>query len=206
MPHLPSFLVGSIVSGTAFLIVHEQLSHRTRLSKKWKLRGKSSIVFVVAQYDVSRFFDIFYCNLEIVENKCGELLAKARSVRDEQSNTRNVSVSRHWGVGNPETDEQPPPAVRIKLFTGGILLSYHCSPRKFIYARFKEWEISRWLKLGTTELPKCKMLLAGMSKEFNDVSLMYFLQHLFFFCASMPFDVVSRIFLWHAWRWKGHWN
>jgi hypothetical protein len=73
MPHLPSFLVGSIVSGTAFLIVHEQLSHRTRLSKKWKLR-------------------------EIVENKCGELLAKARSVRDEQSNTRNVQGMRNFSL------------------------------------------------------------------------------------------------------------
>jgi hypothetical protein len=38
MVHYPSFLVGSAVAGTAFLALHEQLSHRARLSKKWKLR------------------------------------------------------------------------------------------------------------------------------------------------------------------------
>jgi len=36
--HVPSFLVGSLVSGSGFLFVHQQLSHRSRLSKKWPLR------------------------------------------------------------------------------------------------------------------------------------------------------------------------
>jgi hypothetical protein len=38
--HLPSFFVGSIVSGTGFLLIHRELSHRERLSKKWVLREK----------------------------------------------------------------------------------------------------------------------------------------------------------------------
>lgn len=38
MVHLASFLVGSAVSGTIFLAVNEQLSRRSRLSAKWKLR------------------------------------------------------------------------------------------------------------------------------------------------------------------------
>ena len=38
MVHWPSLFVGSAVSGTMFLVLHEQLSHRSRLSKKWKLR------------------------------------------------------------------------------------------------------------------------------------------------------------------------
>ena len=38
MVHLASFLVGSAVSGTVFLVVNEQLSHRSRLSSKGKLR------------------------------------------------------------------------------------------------------------------------------------------------------------------------
>ena len=40
MVHVPSFLVGSTFSVMCALAVHEQLSHRSRLSKKWKLRGK----------------------------------------------------------------------------------------------------------------------------------------------------------------------
>jgi hypothetical protein len=37
--HIPSFLVGTSFSGVVFLALHEQLSHRSRLSPKWKLRG-----------------------------------------------------------------------------------------------------------------------------------------------------------------------
>jgi len=37
MMHIPSFFVGSIASGTAFLLVHQQLSHRQRLDRKWPL-------------------------------------------------------------------------------------------------------------------------------------------------------------------------
>lgn len=38
--HFPSFLVGSAFSGAAFLLVHQQLSYRSRLTKKWPLREK----------------------------------------------------------------------------------------------------------------------------------------------------------------------
>ena len=37
MMHIPSFFVGSLASGTAFLLVHQQLSHRERLTRKWPL-------------------------------------------------------------------------------------------------------------------------------------------------------------------------
>ena len=37
MMHIPSFFVGSIASGTVFLLVHQQLSHRERLDRKWPL-------------------------------------------------------------------------------------------------------------------------------------------------------------------------
>jgi len=35
--HIPSFLVGSVVSGGAFLLVDRQLSHRHKLSTRWVL-------------------------------------------------------------------------------------------------------------------------------------------------------------------------
>ena len=35
--HLPSFFVGSLASGSAFLLVHQQLSYRERLTRKWPL-------------------------------------------------------------------------------------------------------------------------------------------------------------------------
>ena len=39
--HVPSFFVGSLVSGSAFLLVHQQLSHRERLSRKWPLAERA---------------------------------------------------------------------------------------------------------------------------------------------------------------------
>lgn len=39
MVHFQSMFVGSIFSITSFLIVHQQLSYREQLSKKWKLRS-----------------------------------------------------------------------------------------------------------------------------------------------------------------------
>lgn len=38
--HLPSVLVGSAAAGGGFLLIHRELSHRERLSKKWLLREK----------------------------------------------------------------------------------------------------------------------------------------------------------------------
>jgi len=42
MSNIPSYLVGAAFSGSVFLALHEQLSHRSRLSRKWKLRGEKS--------------------------------------------------------------------------------------------------------------------------------------------------------------------
>ena len=38
MLHLPSALVGSLAAGGGFLLIHRELSHRSRLSNKWVLR------------------------------------------------------------------------------------------------------------------------------------------------------------------------
>jgi hypothetical protein len=39
MPHIPSFFVGCMTSGAAFLLVHQELSHRRRLTRKWEIQG-----------------------------------------------------------------------------------------------------------------------------------------------------------------------
>ena len=39
MPHFPSLFVGTVFSGCAFLAIHQQLSHRRRLSEQWALQG-----------------------------------------------------------------------------------------------------------------------------------------------------------------------
>mmetsp|Transcript_25988 Transcript_25988/g.38403 ORF Transcript_25988/g.38403 Transcript_25988/m.38403 type:complete len:92 (-) Transcript_25988:193-468(-) len=36
--HIKSFLIGSSVSMFGFLLIHEQLSYRKRLTRKWPLR------------------------------------------------------------------------------------------------------------------------------------------------------------------------
>jgi hypothetical protein len=38
--HIPSVLVGSVVSGSGFLLIHRELSHRERLSNRWLLAEK----------------------------------------------------------------------------------------------------------------------------------------------------------------------
>jgi hypothetical protein len=38
--HIPSFVVGSIASGSLFLAVHQQASYRSRLSYRWPLAGE----------------------------------------------------------------------------------------------------------------------------------------------------------------------
>lgn len=37
MPHAASFVVGSLVAGTGFLVIHRNLSHRSQLSYRWPL-------------------------------------------------------------------------------------------------------------------------------------------------------------------------
>ena len=41
MHHIPSFFVGSLASGTIGLLIHQQLSHRNRLTQKWPLAEKA---------------------------------------------------------------------------------------------------------------------------------------------------------------------
>lgn len=39
--HVPSLFVGSLASGSAFLLVHQQLSYRQRLTRKWPLAERA---------------------------------------------------------------------------------------------------------------------------------------------------------------------
>eukprot|EP00536_Pseudo-nitzschia_multiseries_P010143 jgi/Psemu1/307062/fgenesh1_kg.300_\ len=41
MLHVPSLFVGSLTSGSAFLLVHQQLSYRESLSRKWAMAEKA---------------------------------------------------------------------------------------------------------------------------------------------------------------------
>mmetsp|Transcript_11761 Transcript_11761/g.16287 ORF Transcript_11761/g.16287 Transcript_11761/m.16287 type:complete len:92 (+) Transcript_11761:115-390(+) len=38
--HFPSFLVGSMAAGSGCLLIHRELSHRSRLSARWALSEK----------------------------------------------------------------------------------------------------------------------------------------------------------------------
>jgi len=60
MVHVPSFVIGGVFSGTAFLMIHEQVSHRSRLSQKWAVA-------------------------DFAEEKWRELKANARKTRDIES-------------------------------------------------------------------------------------------------------------------------
>mmetsp|Transcript_29620 Transcript_29620/g.81422 ORF Transcript_29620/g.81422 Transcript_29620/m.81422 type:complete len:91 (+) Transcript_29620:46-318(+) len=54
--HLPSFLIGSLTSGTGFLLIHKELSHRRRLSKKWAVTEIAEAQFknAMKQIQISR--------------------------------------------------------------------------------------------------------------------------------------------------------
>ena len=77
---LPSFLralvyfdsVGGMTSGAAFLMVHEQLSFRNRLSKKWIVR-------------------------EMAEAKFQEVKARARAARDDMEPTKVGAMTSYQG-------------------------------------------------------------------------------------------------------------
>ena len=69
MVHIPSFLVGTAVTGTGFLLIHKELSHRERLSPKWRL-------------------------MELAEDQLDKMIAaaKAKSITDSSSS----SVRKEW--------------------------------------------------------------------------------------------------------------
>ena len=74
--HVPSFLVGSAFSGTAFLFVHQQLSYRSRLSKKWPLRGKETAVCCEHCSDVLSLLIFLDVAAERVEAKFQEMKSR----------------------------------------------------------------------------------------------------------------------------------
>lgn len=75
--HIPSFLVGTAVTGTGFLMLHKEMSHRERLSPKWRLR-------------------------EVVEDQVQKIIASAKSkavASDYDSNNSSSNSSDSAGVG-----------------------------------------------------------------------------------------------------------
>jgi hypothetical protein len=85
MPHFPSLLVGCLTSGTVFLAVHQQLSHRRRLSEKWALQGiYTNASSTIAQKDdrfcISlNFLSLFIHSTELVEEKFRSFTAQTSS-------------------------------------------------------------------------------------------------------------------------------
>lgn len=64
MVHFQSMFVGSIFSITSFLMVHQQLSYREQLSKKWKLRSTYCWLWsFVASYFSVLFVLVFVLSL-----------------------------------------------------------------------------------------------------------------------------------------------
>jgi len=56
MVHFPSFIIGSLTTGSGFLLIHKELSHRRRLSKKWVVQEKieEQVKIAAAQLRASR--------------------------------------------------------------------------------------------------------------------------------------------------------
>jgi hypothetical protein len=55
MVHYPSLAVGSLCSGASFLLIHKDLSYRSRISKKWELAE-------IFESEVKRAVDRFRTN------------------------------------------------------------------------------------------------------------------------------------------------
>lgn len=102
MVHIPSFFVGGLFSGASFLLVHQQLSHRNKLSKKWVVQGTSNnreSVHTVLSMNTLLFalptvptYLIIFLKLvltEMAEQKWQEVRSKAKDTTNDAS-TRMV--------------------------------------------------------------------------------------------------------------------
>lgn len=103
MVHVPSLLVGSAAAGAVGLAVHEQISHRSRLSKKSELRGKrlniGSLWFVICgvlprifMYSIVLTFTLssHYYAADLSERKMVELWRTIQKSRGSKTNDPNM--------------------------------------------------------------------------------------------------------------------
>ena len=86
MVHIPSFLVGAAVSGTSFLLIHRELSHRERLSKRW----------VISEYAEAQFREFRAKAKEAAAASTSQ--AQKSTTPDVASLTANAAASWNKGV------------------------------------------------------------------------------------------------------------
>ena len=124
MVHFPSLLVGCGVSATGFLFIHQQLSHRARLSRKLPLQGKNKyelniletqsvkenqnkssvflllIVHTIAYHVCVESYEFYRCSYLPNDNNSNNNSKQAeRSQQDNVSSTLRLGVlSEFWIV------------------------------------------------------------------------------------------------------------
>ena len=69
MVHVQSFLIGSGVAASGFLLIHQQMSFRNRLSPKWPLRGMYVCMCNYYVWCIRRKWLTQYNGLSFVEGK-----------------------------------------------------------------------------------------------------------------------------------------
>mmetsp|Transcript_2537 Transcript_2537/g.4334 ORF Transcript_2537/g.4334 Transcript_2537/m.4334 type:complete len:100 (-) Transcript_2537:193-492(-) len=89
MVHIPSFLVGSAVSGAGFLLIHRELSHRQRLSKRW----------IISEY-AEEYFQEFRAMARAKAKEATSQAAGSASAPDIASLTGNATTTWNNGVGS----------------------------------------------------------------------------------------------------------
>ena len=87
MVHVPSFLVGSAFSGVGFLLVHRELSHRNRLSKRW----------AISEYAEEQFQELRARAKEAAAGSTSH--AENSGTPDVASLTSNAAATWNKGVG-----------------------------------------------------------------------------------------------------------
>lgn len=89
MVHIPSFLVGSAVSGAGFLLIHRELSHRQRLTKRW----------AISEYAEEQFGE-FRAMARAKAKEATAQAAGSTSTPDIASLTGNATATWNKGVGS----------------------------------------------------------------------------------------------------------
>lgn len=89
MPHIPSMLTGAVFSGGIFLVVHQQVSHRSRLSEKWRLQGSyipssTQILNIIFQKTFFLTNDKNMTFEELAEGKVRGMVSELRNARSKR--------------------------------------------------------------------------------------------------------------------------
>jgi len=89
MVHIPSFLVGSAVSGAGFLLIHRELSHRQRLTTRW----------YISEFAETQFNE-FRTMARAKAKEATSQAAHSTSAPDIASLTGNATATWNKGVGS----------------------------------------------------------------------------------------------------------